>query len=194
MSYAGKQKIAKRFRYFLAHSAQHNAGRHKRAFTHSPLVPWAIGLTLCSRQHFNFCTHRGWSIFLPRIIHSAAYLLREFLTIFRVDIRNKTSLAAALYGDHLGAFCHLNDGAGFTAEIHGISDGQRFSTSHYVNLLIADKSQEQRDHTGDHQAQDHHCPEEKADIQNADAHSMPLFIENHPNRGDKSGEAERTEV
>ena len=49
-------------------------------FTHSPLAFWTFGFTLCSRQHFNFPTHRGWSIFLFRIIHSAVVGLSRAVT------------------------------------------------------------------------------------------------------------------
>jgi len=60
-----KCPIAKRFKPFLAVSPF-------AAITHCPLGLWAIGLTLRSRQHFSRRTRRGWSIFLSRIIHSAA--------------------------------------------------------------------------------------------------------------------------
>ena len=42
--------------------------------THSPLVLWTFGFTLCSHSFFNCLTHRGCLIFLSRIVPSAANL------------------------------------------------------------------------------------------------------------------------
>lgn len=42
--------------------------------THSPLVLWTLGFTLCSHSPFNCLTHRGCLIFLSRIVPSAADL------------------------------------------------------------------------------------------------------------------------